>query len=217
LTDEPSALPLEDNEQQTDRHQKYRKFPENKLKYQQFSRQKKGSKKMNLTKSLFSITVGLLFAVSAFAQTETFSDANVDYTFNLPEATWKQTVKPSTTSPNVEYVYGDRSNGRLEVRRILIQADDMLADVIKTVEQSLQFQPGYVAGKQEEFKGSLGGKVFNYEYINSGRNMSGRFYFLKADDKTVYVLRFTGQRDKLRSVRNQTDSIARTFSLKKSK
>jgi hypothetical protein len=47
--------------------------------------------------------------------------------------------------------------------------------------------------------------------------MSGRFYFLKADDKTVYVLRFTGQRDKLRSVRNQTDSIARTFGLKKSK
>ena len=172
---------------------------------------------MNLTKALFSIAVGLLFAVSAFAQTETFSDANVDYTFNLPEATWKQTVKPSTTSPNVEYVYGDRSNGRLEVRRITIKADDMLADVIKTVEQSLQFQPGYVAGKQEEFKGSLGGKVFNYEYINSGRNMSGRFYFLKADDKTVYVLRFTGQRDKLRSVRNQTDSIARTFSLKKSK
>ena len=88
---------------------------------------------------------------------------------------------------------------------------------IRDSEQSLQFQPGYVAGKQEEFKGSLGGKVFNYEYINSGRNMSGRFYFLKADDKTVYVLRFTGQRDKLRSVRNQTDSIARTFSLKKSK
>jgi hypothetical protein len=47
--------------------------------------------------------------------------------------------------------------------------------------------------------------------------MSGRFYFLKADDKTVYVLRFTGQRDKLRSVRNQTDSIARTFSLKKAR
>jgi len=172
---------------------------------------------MNLTKVLFAVAIGLLVTFPAFAQTETFSDANVDYTFSLPEATWKQTVKPSTTSPNVEYVYGDRSNGRLEVRRILIQADDMLADVIKTVEQSLQFQPGYVAGKQEEFKGSLGGKVFNYEYINSGRNMSGRFYFLKADDKTVYVLRFTGQRDKLRSVRNQTDSIARTFSLKKSK
>ncbi len=45
--------------------------------------------------------------------------------------------------------------------------------------------------------------------------MIGRFYFLKAGDNTVYVLRFTGFRDKLRSIRNQTDSIARTFALKK--
>lgn len=170
---------------------------------------------MKSTNFLFSACFVLLFALAAFAQTESFSDANVDYTFDLPEAAWKQTVKPSTTSPNVEYVYGDRANGRLEVRRVAIKAGDALADTIRTEEQRLQFQPGYVAGKEEEFKGSLNGKVFNYEYVNSGRNMSGRFYFLKADDKTVYVLRFTGQRDKLRSVRNQTDSIARTFSLKK--
>ncbi len=172
---------------------------------------------MKLTRILFSASLVLLFAFSAFAQNDSFSDANVDYTFDLPEATWKQTVKPSTTSPNVEYVYGDRSNGRLEVRRITIKAGDLLADTIRIEEQRLQFQPGYVAGKDEEFKGSLNGKVFNYEYVNSGRNMSGRFYFLKADDTTVYVLRFTGQREKLRSVRNQTDSIARTFSLKKAK
>ena len=172
---------------------------------------------MKLTRILFSATLVLLFAFSVFAQNDSFSDANVDYTFDLPEVAWKQTVKPSTTSPNVEYVYGDRSNGRLEVRRITIKAGDLLADTIRTEEQRLQFQPGYVAGKDEEFKGSLNGKVFNYEYVNSGRNMSGRFYFLKADDKTVYVLRFTGERDKLRSVRNNTDSIARTFSLKKAK
>jgi hypothetical protein len=47
--------------------------------------------------------------------------------------------------------------------------------------------------------------------------MSGRFYFLKADDTNVYVLRFTGMRDQLRSIRNQTDLIARTFEIKKSK
>lgn len=172
---------------------------------------------MKSTEILLSAGLVLLFAFSAFAQTASFSDASVDYTFALPEATWKQTVKPSTTSPNVEYVYGDRSNGRLEVRRVTIKAGDALADTIRGEEQRLQFQPGYVAGKEEEFKGALNGKIFNYEYVNSGRNMSGRFYFLKADDKTVYVLRFTGERDKLRSVRNQTDSIARTFSLKKVK
>ena len=170
---------------------------------------------MNLTKALFSIAVGLLFAVSAFAQTETFSDANVDYTFNLPEATWKQTVKPSTTSPNVEYVYGERQSGHLEVRKTALKSGALLSDLISDEEQKLQFLSGFVAGKEENFKGSFEGKVFNYEFVRSGRNMSGRFYFLKIDDKTVYVLRFTGQRDKLRSIRNQTDSIARTFQIKK--
>lgn len=171
---------------------------------------------MKLSKILFTVSFCLLFAFPAFAQ-ESFSDVNVDYTFDLPEAKWKQTVKPSTTSPNVEYVYGDRADGRLEVRRVAFKNGDTLADLLATEEQRLQFLPGYVAGKDEDFKGSLSGKVFNYEFVRSGRLMSGRFYFLKADATTVYVLRFTGQRDKLRSVRNQTDSIARTFSLKKVK
>jgi hypothetical protein len=171
---------------------------------------------MKLNKILFSVCLALLFAFSTFAQ-ESFTDANVDYSFDLPEGNWKQTVKPSTTSPNVEYVNGDRADGHLEVRRLALKAGDALSDLMASEEQRLQFLPGFVAGKEEEFRGSLNGKIFNYEFVRSGRNMSGRFYFLKADDKTVYVLRFTGQRDKLRSVRNQTDSIARTFSLKKAK
>lgn len=142
---------------------------------------------MKLNKTLLAVVFSLLFAVAAFAQeTTTFSDINVEYTFDLPETTWKQTVKPSTTSPNVEYVYQDRADGHLEVRRINIKTGETTADTIKNVEQSLQFQSGYVAGKEEDFKGALNGRVFNYEFIRSGRNMSGRFYFLRADDKTMY-------------------------------
>lgn len=174
---------------------------------------------MKLTKFsvLFSVIIGLLLTVSAFAQSETFNDANVEYTFDLPEAGWKMTFKPSPTIPNVEYVYGDRANGHLEIRKLSIKSGELLSDTIRDEEQKLQFLPGYVAGKEEDFKGSLGGKVFNYEFVRSGKNMSGRFYFLKADNTTVYILRFDGLRDKLRSIRNQTDSIARTFELKKSK
>jgi len=164
---------------------------------------------------LFCVVVGLFFITTLFAQTGSFKDANVEYTFDLPEATWKQTVKPSLTSPNVEYVFGDRVNGHLEIRQLAVKSGEMISDTIENEEQKLQFLPGYVTGKEENFKGSLDGKVFNYEFVRSGRNMSGRFYFLKAGDKTVYVLRFTGLRDKLRSIRNQTDSIARTFELVK--
>jgi hypothetical protein len=163
---------------------------------------------------LFSMAVALLFVAPASAQTQTFSDPNVEYTFELPQATWKMTVKPSQISPNVEYVYGDRSDGHLEIRKITIKSDEMLSETIDREEERLQFLQGYVAGKEETFAGKLKGTVFNYEFIRSGRNMSGRIYFLKADTTTVYALRFTGERDKLRTIRNQTDSLSRTFAIK---
>jgi hypothetical protein len=157
-----------------------------------------------------------LFAFPTFAQQNlTFSDLNTAYTFDLPEAAWKQTVKPTAGNGNVEYVYGDRRDGHLEIRKITIASGELLSDVIRREqEQKLQFLPGYVPGKEENFAGALKGRVFNFEYVRAGRNISGRFYFLKSDDTTVYVVRFTGEREKLKTLRNQTDSIARTFKLK---
>ena len=171
---------------------------------------------MKLNKFSFALTIILSLAatVAVFAQTETFSDPNVEYTFNLPDATWKMTVKPSAMSPNVEYVYGESNSGNLKIRKIPVKPDKLLSDTIREEESKLFLLPGYVAGKEESFQGAMSGRVFNFEYVERGREMSGRHYFLKADDKTVYVLRFTGYRDRLRSIRNHVDSIARTFKLK---
>ena len=157
----------------------------------------------------------LLFSAAGFAQGSSFSDPTVDYSFDLPDARWKMTTKPSGTSPNVEYVFGDRNDGHLEVRKMTVAKDALLTDIIKTEEQKLQFRVGYVAGKEENFSGFLKGTAFNFEFVGTGRNMSGRFYFLRANDTTVYILRFIGERDKLKAIRNQTDSIARTFTVKK--
>ena len=169
---------------------------------------------MKLRKFLSVFALSLFLVASIFAQNETFSDPNVEYTFDLPEAAWKMTSKPSTLSPNVEYVFKDRTDGYLEVRKLSVKSNQMLSDVIRDEETKLQFMPGYVAGKEENFQGALDGRVFNFEFVRSARNMSGRFYFLKAKDDIVYVLRFTGERDKLRMIRNQVDSIARTFKVK---
>lgn len=155
-----------------------------------------------------------LLALSAFGQEQTFTDTNVDYSFSIPDAKWKMTVKPSATSPNVEYVYGDRTDGHLEVRKLTVAKDALLSDIIQDEEQKQLFRPGYVAGKEENFVGRLRGSVFNFEYVAAGRSMAGRFYFLRANPTTVYLLRFTGQKDSIRTVRNQTDSIARTFGVK---
>ena len=171
---------------------------------------------MTIRKISFFWAVGIIaiLTFSAFSQDQTFSDPNVNYSFILPDAKWKMTAKPSATSPNVEYVYGDRRDGHLEVRKIAVAKDAILTDVIRDEEQKQQFRPGYVAGREENFGGNFRGSVFNFEYVTAAYSMAGRFYFLRANLTTVYLLRFTGQKDILRSVRNQTDSIARTFSVK---
>lgn len=163
---------------------------------------------------LLALIAGLFFAGFAAAQGNSFSNPDVEYVFELPDERWKMTVKPSATTPNVEYVYGDRTDGHLEVRKLPIPARGVFSDLIREEEQKLQFLPGYVAGKEEQFGGFLNGAVFNFEFVRAGRPMSGRFYFLRSGD-TAYIIRFTGFRDKLRSIRNQTDSIARTFNIKK--
>ena len=54
----------------------------------------------------------------------------------------------------------------------------------------------------------------NVELSRDGKLMAGRVYYLQADGRTVYVLHFTGLRDKLQRIQNQTDAIARSFRLK---
>jgi hypothetical protein len=164
---------------------------------------------------VFSVIFSLFVAFTASAQTSTFEDKNVEYTFELPDAKWKMIVKPSAASPNVEYVYGARSDGHLDIRKFSVRADEMLSDLIlREQENRLQFKPGFVPGREENFAGILKGRVFNHEFTQSGKNMSGRFYFLRSDATTVYVLRFTGLRGELLSIRNQIDSIARSFQIK---
>lgn len=161
---------------------------------------------------ILPVIATMFLAAAVNAQSE-FSDPNVEYTFSLPSDSWKMTVKPSRMSPNVEYVFNYRNEGHLEIRKMSVDPNTTFDEIIRDEEQKLQFQPGYVAGREENFKGALAGKVFNYEYVRSGRNMSGRFYFLKATGTTIYVLRFTGERNSLRTIRNETDLIARTFKI----
>ena len=78
----------------------------------------------------------------------------------------------------------------------------------------LRFLPGFVEGKQDPFNGRLDGVTVSYEFVRTGKPMLGRTYYLQADNRTIYALRFTGLRDKLSRIRNQTDLIARTFKLK---
>ena len=173
--------------------------------------------KLNKFNLLCAVMMCLAATVSLLAQNKTFSDPNVEYSFEVPGSNWIMTVKPSNINPNVEYVNKDRRDGQLEVRKTTFKTNQTISDIIRDEETKLQFFQGYVAGKEENFDGSLSGRVFNFEYVRSGRAMSGRYYFLKASATDVYILRFTGESAQMLSSRSDMDLIARTFKIKTAK
>lgn len=153
--------------------------------------------------------------ISVVSAQQTYSSDTVEYTFDIPSPTWKSILEPDATHPHPEFVYGDRLDGYLTIRKEVVDAGTTPSQLARSDQDlKLQFLPGFVPGKEEPFNGRLDGVTMSYEYVRSGKTMLGRTYYLQADNRTIYALRFTGLRDKLGRIRNQTDLIARTFKLK---
>jgi len=146
---------------------------------------------------------------------EVYTHDKVDYSFEIPSPTWRAISEPDAAHEHPEFVYGDRLDGYLTVRKEVVEAGTTASELARRdQDQKLRFLPGFVEGKQETFNGRLDGVTISYEFTRTGKPMLGRTYYLQADNRTIYALRFTGLRDKLSRIRNQTDLIARTFKLK---
>ena len=158
------------------------------------------------------LLIGLMTPL-ALAQ-QLYTHDNVEYTFEIPSATWKSILEPDAAHEHPEFVYGDRLDGLLTIRKEVVDAGTTPSEVARQDEIKLRFLPGFVQGKEEPFNGRLDGVTVSYEFVKAAKPMLGRTYYLKADNRTIYALRFTGLRDKLGRIRNQTDLIARTFKLK---
>ena len=174
-----------------------------------------------------AITFIGLFLIAAFgasapdvktsAQEHSYTSANVGYMVDFPSATWRLVDEPDDIHQHTEFVYNDRVDGYLRIRRETLDEGLTIKEyAVRDQEQRVRlFLPGYVDGKTEDrFVGRLTGVTISYEYTQAGKPMAGRTYYLQADSRTVYVLRFTGMRDKLARIRNQTDLIARSLRLK---
>ncbi len=169
---------------------------------------------MRLRFSLFALAVCLGGAAIVGAQMQ-YTSNKVDYTVELPSAAWHLVAEPDATHHHAEWVYGDRLDGYLRIRKEATEPDLTTSEFARRdQEQRIRFLPGYVEGKEERFAGRLNGVTTSYEYTQAGKPMAGRTYYLQTDSRTVYVLRFTGLRNKLTRIRNQTDEIARSFRLK---
>ena len=155
-----------------------------------------------------------LMGSAAIAQ-ELYTNDKVNYTFELPSSNWRVIAEPDAAHEHTEFVYGDRLDGYLQVRKEVVEAGTTASDLARRdQDQKLRFLPGFVAGKEEPFKGRLDGVTVSYEFVKTGKPMMGRIYYLQADNRTIYALRFSGLRDKLSRIRNQTDLIARSFRIK---
>jgi hypothetical protein len=151
----------------------------------------------------------------AAAQTQVFEDARAPYTLELPSPTWRAITRPDSAHEHTEFVYGDRSDGYLRIRKEVVDEGTTPSELSRRDhELKLRFIAGYVEGKEENFPGRLKGVTSSYEFTAAGKPQLGRIYYLQADPRTIYVLHFTGARDKLMRIRNQTDTMARTFQLK---
>jgi len=159
------------------------------------------------------ILVGLTAPV-ALAQ-ELYTHDKVDYSFELPSAMWKSIMEPDAAHDHPEFVYGDRLDGYLTIRKEIVDPGTTPGELAtRDQDLRLRYLPGFVQGKQESFNGRLDGVTMSYEFVRTGKPMLGRTYYLQVDNRTICALRFTGLRDKLSRIRNQTDLIARTFKIK---
>lgn len=161
-----------------------------------------------------------LFAPAAFAQsaTEVFEDPDGKYTLNLP-AGWLGIVNTDGLGrKDVNIVYKVRENGALKVRLAEVAAGAEPMDyAAKDEQERVRFSPGYDKLSLEKFLlgGGKSGALLSYDYKNTaGQLFTGRVYYLRMDEKTVYVLHFTGRRNILSTLRSHTDAIARSFKLK---
>jgi hypothetical protein len=156
----------------------------------------------------------LALAVSVQAQ-HPFTSDKIEWAIELPSPVWKVISEPDAVHEHTEFVYGDRMDGYLQIRKESVDPNTTLSDLARhDQEQKLRYLPGFAEGKEEKFAGRYNGLTATYEFIKTGKPMMGRIYYLQIDNRTVYTLRFTGLREKLTRIRNQTDLIARSFHLK---
>ena len=164
---------------------------------------------------VLSAVLLLALCCSVTSAQQVYTSDNVDYVIELPSTDWRVISEPDAAHERVEFVFGDRLDGHLKIRKEVVAAGTTASDIARRdQDQRLRFLPGFVAGKEEKFAGRTNGVTASFEFIKTGKPMLGRVYYLEADNRTIFALRFTGLRDKLARIRNQTDSIARSFKVK---
>src|SRR5215510_2054483 len=125
------------------------------------------------------VLIGVIVSVASAQQV--YTNDRVEYTFDLPSPAWKLISEPDATRQHAEFVYGDRLDGYLQIRREVVDANTTPSELAQRDQDlTLRFLPGFIQGKQDPFNGRMDGVTMSYEFVKTGKPMLGRIYYLQA-------------------------------------
>ena len=160
------------------------------------------------------LTSVLLFSAAGFAVTlqngQEFKDPAGQYHLTLVGDWRAVSYSDAVGRSKTEFVYRDRSEGLLKISRETLPG--ALSDFVRQEEENLKiYRAGFEGASREAFGGgALTGIRLSFFSTDGNRKMANTFYCLQ-DKNAVWVLRFSGKRGALDTVRNLTDQIARSF------
>jgi hypothetical protein len=163
-----------------------------------------------VTRSLAACAVAFVLCTAVAAGVQ---EADGYEPLSLPAGWERVEYKDGATIGRVEYIYNDRSEALLKIKRTRPAPGEGPKEIAdRDLDKTLRFLPGYLRGRTEPFGGgNYPGLFTQFDFSRGGKPMLGRHYYLKSDDSTVWVLQFTGDRTILGHLRNVTDQIARGF------
>jgi len=163
-------------------------------------------------RSLFSsMAVLLAVALTSAAQSGgEFADPSGQYKLTLTGDWRAVSYNDAVGRQKTEFVYRDRSEGLLKVTREPLAG--ALTDAVRQDEESLKiYRSGFEGSLSEQFGGgAMTGIRLSFFSTEGNRKMANTYYYLQ-DKNAMWILRFTGRRGALDTVRNLTDQIARSF------
>ncbi|MCI0488792.1 MAG: hypothetical protein L0229_19550 [Blastocatellia bacterium] len=158
--------------------------------------------------ALFLIICPLVFVAQSGQE---FKDPEGMYAITLA-GDWKAvSYKDAVGRQKTEFVYRDRSEGLLKITKESLTDGDLAGMVRREEETQKIYRAGFERASTEAFgAGPLKGFRFSFYNTDSHRPKANTYYFLQ-EGNSVWVLRFTGSRGTLDTIRNLTDQVARSF------
>src|SRR5712692_2816029 len=92
-------------------------------------------------------TGGQVFATGAMVQEQTYTSGKVEYVVSLPSPIWRLVGEPDEIHQHTEFVYGDRNDGFLRIRKeTLPDGTDIKEFAHQDQDRKERFLPGYMGG-----------------------------------------------------------------------